>query len=187
MDKPGYKFCKGCNLTKPFKDFSVQKRMKFDLDAYCRPCKSKNSVEYRKNNYLKVRSYEQNYEKIRTAKMANGEMPHRVEAKKIRNINNKVIKRIISNANMLEETFLRNFGCSKKVFIARFENFFKQKPGMGWHNYGAWQMDHKKPLKEFSLDTEASRKLANHYMNLRPEWATSNMKKAAKYEMGKNL
>ena len=58
---------------------------------------------------------------------------------------------------------------------------------MGWHNYGAWHMDHIKPMKEFKLDTEADRKLCNHYTNLRPEWALVNMKKSSKYEMEQTI
>ena len=54
---------------------------------------------------------------------------------------------------------------------------------MTWHNHGAWHMDHVKPLKEFKLETKSDKKLANHYTNLRPEWARNNMKKSAKYEM----
>ena len=58
---------------------------------------------------------------------------------------------------------------------------------MGWHNYGAWQMDHIKPMREFALDTEASRKLCNHYTNLRPEWGTANMRKSSKYAVEQKI
>ena len=182
------KFCKGCNLTKPFKDFSKSKRSKYGLDIFCRDCKAKNAVEYRKKNYLKVRSYENNYEKIRAVKQKQGLMPHRVIAKRLRSLNRRIIKQIIENPdNMYEETFTRNFGCSKTVFINRFEREFEKNPGMGWHNYGAWHMDHIKPLGSFTLDTEANQKLANHYSNLRPIWATANMKKAYNYEVEQTI
>ena len=182
------KFCKGCNLTKPFKDFSKNKNCKHGLDIYCRDCKAKNAVEYRKKNYLKVRSYENNYEKIRAIKEKEGLMPHRVIAKKLRSINRSIVKQIIKNSDsMYEETFMRNFGCGKKTFITRFEREFEKNPGMGWHNYGAWHMDHIKPLGLFPLDSEANIKLSNHYTNLRPIWAAANMQKRNKYEMEQNL
>ena len=48
-------------------------------------------------------------------------------------------------------------------------------------------MDHIKPLKEFKLNTETNRKLANRYTNLRPEWALTNMQKSSKYEMEQTI
>ena len=112
-------------------------------------------------------------------------MPHRKEAMLIRKRNNNTLRQISVRgpANMKEETFLNNFGCSKKTFIARFEKEFEKNPGMSWTNYGAWHMDHIKPLGLFTLDTTADRKLANHYTNVRPIWATTNLEKAAKYEV----
>ena len=58
---------------------------------------------------------------------------------------------------------------------------------MTWENHGAWHMDHIKPLKEFKLDTEADRRRANHFTNLRPVWGTANLKKAAMYEMEQTI
>ena len=58
---------------------------------------------------------------------------------------------------------------------------------MTWQNHGAWHLDHIRPLKEFKLDTEANKKIANYYTNLRPQWATFNMKKGAKYAMEQTI
>ena len=171
------KYCVGCYLTKPHDAFNFCKNSKDKLQSYCRECQSKVYKKYRETNPL-IREKERAYEKIRYQKILNGEMPHRREAVRIRNANNKTVRNI---EKVRDETFIKWFSCSKKTFIARFEKEFAKNPGMGWHNYGAWHMDHIKPLGSFPLNTKANRKLANHYSNLRPIWATANMKKAYKY------
>jgi len=175
------KYCPNCYRTKSVKEFNRKSNSKDGLQSYCRECSHEIFKRHRENN-PKYKEREQAYEKIRAEKMANGEMPHRVEAAKIRRKNNYIVKRIIKNVdNIKEKIFLDTFGCSKKVFVTRFERYFEQNPGMTWQNHKAWHMDHIKPLGSFPLNTKANRKLANHYTNLRPIWATANMKKAKKY------
>mgnify|MGYP003146621033 CR=1 FL=1 len=183
------KQCKNCYVIKPLTEFPYNEQMKENYENACNECKTKQIRAWQDKNTDRIREHRRAFDK----KVSSGERPHRHEAKKMRIRNYHVITRIINShgigkkLNVQEDTFIKNFGCSSKVFIARFENFFKQKPGMGWHNYGAWQMDHIKPIKEFALDTEASRKLCNHYTNLRPEWATTNMKKGAKYAVEQKI
>ena len=105
---------------------------------------------------------------------------------RIRHCNNHLLKQIKENSGK-DETFLKNVGCSKEVFIKRFERYFEKNPGMTWQNHGAWHMDHIKPLGSFSLNTEANRKLANHYTNLRPVWGTDNMMKGARDAMEQTI
>ena len=175
------KYCPNCYLNVSVKEFNFSSRTKDNLQSYCRTCSHKVFKKHRDNN-PKYKERERAYEKIRQEKMANGEMPHRVEATKIRQKNNSIIKRIVKNVEaMLDKTFINSFGCSKQTFVKRFEKEFEKNPGMTWKNYGAWHMDHIKPLGSFLLDTKANRKLANLYTNLRPIWATVNMKKGSKY------
>ena len=178
------KKCPKCYLTKSISSFSINKRNKDKVDWFCKDCRSEYNKKRREDNHEKVLKTERDYEKKRLLKVKNGKMPHRRAAMAIRYANNHVIKAMKNNPDSLKEkTFFKNFGCSKKVFIQRFERYFEKNPGMTWQNHGAWHMDHIKPLGSFSLHTEANRKLANHYTNLRPEWATTNMKKSSKYEM----
>jgi len=173
------KQCKNCYLTKPLSRFWKNKRYKDGLDSYCIDCKSQIQKERRRANpeiYLKT---ERKYEKKRAKQRANGEIPHRVEAMRIRHCNNHLIKQIKKNTGR-EETFFKAVGCSREIFIKRFETEFEKNPGMTWQNHGAWHMDHIKPLGSFPLNTETNRKLANHYTNLRPVWGTINMEKGAK-------
>jgi hypothetical protein len=70
-------------------------------------------------------------------------------------------------------------GCSYQEFKDHIEKQFCD--GMGWHNMGAWHIDHIRPLASFNLADEAQQRLAFHYSNQRPLWAKENMKKGAKY------
>ena len=172
------KQCKDCYKYKPESAFA--KNGKY-LHAKCRECQS----EYHK----KWRSDPENHERLKkywlkTSKRLTATSPHRRAADKLRGINRRIIKDIEKVRN---GTCIDNFGCSKKVFVARFERYFAKNPGMTWQNHGAWHMDHIKPLREFKLDTEADRKAANHYTNLRPVWGTANLKKAAMYEMEQTI
>ena len=175
--------CTKCFKFKPIKDFPYNPEMKNKYENRCIDCKLLYNEKWRKNNPDKLREYTRTYD----SKVRDGERPHRYQAKKLRIRNSMIVSKICHKQKVRESTFMKWFGCSSKVFIARFEREFAKNPGMGWHNYGAWQMDHIKPMKEFALDTEASRKLCNHYTNLRPEWATTNMKKGAKYAMEQKI
>ena len=175
--------CTKCFKFKPIKDFPYNPEMRNKHENRCIDCKLLYNEKWRKNNPDKLREYTRTYD----SKVRDGERPHRYQAKKLRIRNSMIVSKICNNKKVRESTFIKWFSCSSKVFIARFEREFAKNPGMGWHNYGAWQMDHIKPMKEFALDTEASRKLCNHYTNLRPEWATANMKKGAKYAMEQKI
>lgn len=52
--------------------------------------------------------------------------------------------------------------------------------GMSWGNHGEWHIDHIVPIGEFDLLTPEGRRAANALTNLRPIWATENLKKSDK-------
>jgi hypothetical protein len=70
---------------------------------------------------------------------------------------------------------VRDLGMS----IAEFRVYIAARfgPGMSWDNYGAWHLDHVKPLAAFDLTDEAQARTACHYSNLQPLWALENQKK----------
>lgn len=56
-------------------------------------------------------------------------------------------------------------------------------PGMGWHNMGAWHIDHIRPIASFdfeSVDDEAFRECWA-LSNLQPLWAVDNIRKGSTY------
>lgn len=64
-------------------------------------------------------------------------------------------------------------GCSFEELTSHLEKQFT--PGMGWHNYGRWCVDHIIPLASAATIDDLER-LA-HYTNLQPLWAADNLKK----------
>jgi len=183
------KQCTKCYKIKSLDLFYNCKKGKYGKHSICIDCRRQYKKE--KRNDPEFMEKERIRGRRRYEKLKNGKTPHRAHCQKMRSNNFNTISTISRNLGnvetMLDSTFLNHFGCSKKVFVKRFERYFKKNPGMGWHNYGAWQMDHIKPLKEFELDTEANRKLANYYTNLRPEWASFNMEKSSRYEMEQTI
>jgi predicted DNA-binding protein (UPF0251 family) len=69
-------------------------------------------------------------------------------------------------------------GCTREEFIAYFQNLFTE--GMTWENYGAWHVDHIKPISLATTEQEAIE--LNHYTNLQPLWAADNIRKSNKYD-----
>jgi len=187
------KQCRRCYKIKPLKELVPNSQMADNYENRCLECRTKDKREWdhMPENIEKRREYSRQY----SLRVKNGEFPHRDQAQKMRHRNNRIVRLIADcmesgrEGGVKEKTFLKNFGCSKKVFINRFERFFNlpENVGMGWHNYGAWHMDHIKPLKKFELLTKSSRTIANHYLNLRPTWGLNNMQKSSKYEMEQTI
>jgi hypothetical protein len=75
---------------------------------------------------------------------------------------------------------VRDLGCSIPELKAYLESLFE--PGMSWGNWTSdgWHIDHIIPLAAFDLTDPWQLKQACHYTNLRPMWATENMRKGAK-------
>ena len=190
------KKCPGCYLIKSITKFGKNRSTKDGLTHTCLDCKNKSKANWRKNNYDRVIVRERDWEAARRERVRIGGTKitiHRKNAEKLRHRNSRIV-RTISDAfsgkkthKTTEKTFFDCFGCSSKVFIARFERYFEKNPGMTWQNYGAWHMDHIKPLGSFALNTEADRRLANYYTNLRPVWGTTNIKKSNKYEVEQKI
>lgn len=75
-------------------------------------------------------------------------------------------------------SLLHLLGCSGAELLAHLEAQFVE--GMSWENYGAWHIDHKRPICTFNLSDPAQQRLAFHYTNLRPLWAADNLARPRK-------
>lgn len=69
-------------------------------------------------------------------------------------------------------------GCSVEELVSHIERQFL--PGMSWDNRQLWHIDHIIPCSAFNLTDIDQQKIAFHYSNLRPIWATDNHRKHAK-------
>jgi hypothetical protein len=72
-------------------------------------------------------------------------------------------------------------GCSVEEVWNHLESKFKA--GMTKENHGLWHIDHHRPCASFDLADPKQQAKCFHYTNLKPLWATDNLKKGAKYEM----
>jgi hypothetical protein len=83
------------------------------------------------------------------------------------------LKNIGKSKNKRTEEIL---GCSSSFFCAYIKARFQD--GMSWENKGKWHIDHIVPVS--SAKTEQDVIKLNHYTNLRPMWASDNIKKSNK-------
>lgn len=66
-------------------------------------------------------------------------------------------------------------GASVSELRRHFEKQFKL--GMSWKNYGEWHIDHIIPCAMFDLTDPRQQAICFNYLNLRPCWATENIRK----------
>lgn len=70
-------------------------------------------------------------------------------------------------------------GYTKENLVAHIEAQFQD--GMTWSNHGEWHIDHIKPISVFLNEGVKDPSIINALSNLRPIWASENIKKGAKY------
>jgi hypothetical protein len=72
-------------------------------------------------------------------------------------------------------------GCTSAELRQWLESQFKGS--MSWDNYGtAWHVDHIRPCASFDVSIKADRLAMNHYTNLQPMWAKTNIKKSDSWD-----
>ncbi len=88
----------------------------------------------------------------------------------LRNRINKIV-----SGKLKPETVINALGCTLEEFKTYLESQFSN--GMTWKNHSTkgWHIDHIKPLVMFDLTNAEQFKVACHYTNLRPLWATENL------------
>jgi 5-methylcytosine-specific restriction endonuclease McrA len=71
-------------------------------------------------------------------------------------------------------------GYTKEELMAHLERQFLR--GMSWDNYGEWHVDHIVPLSSFNFASAADPEFKRAWAlsNLRPLWASENIRKNAK-------
>ena len=74
---------------------------------------------------------------------------------------------------------VKDLGCSIEEFKIYIEGLFE--PGMSWDNWSThgWHLDHIEPLCCFDLTNPEEVKIACNYKNIRPLWASENIRKAS--------
>lgn len=162
--------------------------------------------KYRKNHYLQNRA-----EYLAAAKAWASENPSRrkkicdrylsnnpesrsksVASYRQRNLENPLYRARIIASSMVHRVLrlhgrdknARSFdylGYTRDALISHIERQFL--PGMDWGNYGEWHIDHVIPVSELVEIGVTDPKEINSLNNLRPLWASDNIKKHAKFEL----
>jgi hypothetical protein len=137
--------------------------------------------DYRKR-LVQIKGYQKVYQKTESFLAACRRSSKKIRKAKpwipaIRNLLNGSIARI---GSVKTERTNQAIGYSPEKLKQRIE--FNFKPGMSWENHGEWHIDHVKPVARFSEQGIKDPKLINCLSNLRPMWATENIKKGAKWQ-----
>lgn len=90
-----------------------------------------------------------------------------------KNLRHRLYKAVLGKTRGVSA--VKALGISIPAFRDYIEALFQ--PGMTWGNYGAWHLDHIRPLTLFDLTDEAQARIACHYTNMQPLWALENQRK----------
>jgi hypothetical protein len=148
------------------------------LELLCKSCLDKKNPDLRRqsvrNSYSKNRSkYRETQRAYRKQRLAND-----IEYRLAKNLRARV-SNLLKGAGKYGSA-VQDLGCSLAEFRFYLESKFQ--PGMTWENYSfaGWHIDHIKPLNSFNLLDPAEFKLANHFSNLQPLWASDNFSKGGR-------
>ena len=190
------KKCCSCKELKSFVNFSKDKRAKDKLQSYCNLCRKvyaennkeiiqqKRKVYYQKNKELIIKGVQVWQENNKDYYL----QQQKTYIKK--RLKSDPLFRLIQNLRARNRQFCKSvelqknwrtidaMGCTREEFIAYFQTLFTE--GMTWQNYGAWHVDHIKPISLATTEQEAIE--LSHYTNLQPLWAEDNIRKSNKYD-----
>jgi hypothetical protein len=144
---------------------------------------ARKNKEWKENNTERAALYQKEYRRKNKHKKNELEKERRmtdVEFKLVGNLRRRL--NIALKKNVKTGSAVRDLGCSIEQFKAYIESMFQS--GMDWNNWSrhGWHIDHIRPLSNFDLLDAEQLKMACHYTNLQPLWATSNLIKGSKYE-----
>jgi len=183
------KKCGKCGKELPLDQFYKKKFScgSIGYRAECKYCTKAMATRWARENPEKIRerdarSYKNNTKKHR-ARCSHYIRNRRAidpEFKLITNTRRAINKALGRNTKSAHTEEL--LGCSIEYLRHHLENRFTE--GMTWENYGrnGWHIDHIIPLSYFDFADPDQQKRAWHYTNLRPLWASDNIKKGNKIE-----
>jgi len=134
------------------------------------------SRKYNKNNRDKRTAHNREWCKNNRDKVI--EYRERIENRIKANLRSRLSRAV--KRQLKGGSAVKDLGCSIGELRSHLEDKFTE--GMSWDNYGKWHIDHIKPLDIFDLTNSEDLKVACHYSNLQPLWATDNLSKGAKYD-----
>jgi hypothetical protein len=138
--------------------------------------------QYRLDNKEKIKQYNKQYNldnREKRRKYQNERTKRDPNFKLIRIIRTRILN--VLKGRYKSKSTIELLGGSVEEVWNHLESKFKA--GMTKENHGLWHMDHHRPCASFDLADPKQQAKCFHYTNLKPMWATDNLKKGAKYEM----
>lgn len=175
---PETSWCSGCKQDLPKGKFGKDSKRRDGLRAYCFDCKRLESRDYRENNPEKAalatkRWAQKNPDRRLETQRRHQSRPHN-------RIHAAISTRLSSYIKKGSKTTFEILGYSREELITHLERQFTK--GMTWDNYGEWHVDHIVPVSSFKIKDASDPEVRACWClsNLRPIWATENLRKNAK-------
>jgi hypothetical protein len=186
-------YCKDCRKEKNLTSFNKEARAKY-LKKY-----SAEHADYLKEYYKKWaeenKQHLSTYRKNKREELAEYQRQWRLKNGRLKELEkrkNSVSDRIQNSFRSIINHSLRDGKGHKKTFdilgysIEKLKRHIEKQflPGMGWHNYGQWHIDHKIPLSAFNYQSvdDFDFKRAWALKNLQPLWKIDNLSKNNRLE-----
>lgn len=186
------KYCPRCKTERAATEFYPSKQTRDGLYGWCKACQlakaadaykaRKAEFNARSNRYyaanrdkvrdriIEYRSSERGREVLRAASRRRYRRPEKLVSDRIRS---GLLKALGNKKH--GRASLEIIGCTREELVAHIERQFL--PGMTWANHGEWHIDHIVPLSSFTIETVDDARRAWALTNLRPLWATDNIRK----------
>jgi hypothetical protein len=184
------KNCSECGRQKDLSEFYKARAYKDGVMGRCKVCVLAYNKEYAKKNRTAVSQY------LATYKIANRDIlndKQRVWRSHTKYFVNRYNSDLQFKLKHTLRTRLRKAIKSKKGGSAIEElgctiselKFYLESQfqiGMSWENWSSkgWHIDHIRPLNSFDLSDPEQVRIACHYSNLQPLWASENIRKGDK-------
>lgn len=187
--KPSTKVCRGCGEEKPRTEAHWYFRRRNPVER-CKPCyNARRAGAPRRRDPEQQRAYLQRpevKERYRAYHRARARLRYRqIPAVKMRACVTSHVRRALkgqmgARSGRTMESLL---GYSPEMLVAHLEALFE--PWMSWENYGAWEVDHRRPVSSFNLPAEVRECWALD--NLRPLGRRENRQKGAAWLAQKGM
>lgn len=175
--------CRACGECKPLELFYNDKKGSQGKSTRCVPCTRAASAEWYSSNQVRASSASLKWRENNRDKVRQYTSDHWYRNKmrpefRLRYSMRTAVARSLRSGRTTGA--YRYLGYSLDSLREHLEKQFTS--GMSWENYGEWHIDHIVPLSSFSIKTinDADFAAAWALSNLRPMWASDNVKKHAK-------
>jgi hypothetical protein len=159
------KLCHGCNIEKPYSEFSPRKVSVDGLYNHCKNCRKPHRIKYMSQNREHVNSKAKDINR----KRRDNDIEYRIKGV----LRCRLYSAIKNGKGYKSASTMELVGCTIEFLKGYLEAQFETN--MSWDNYGEWHIDHIIPCASFNLTEVGEQKKCFNYINLQPLWATTEI------------